>query len=134
MFGHARANTHTHLEGQPPHANPRIISWWPQQNSRVDEEGTGGPETGAPTEADGGAQQDGGGGSEPVPSTECSEHTAPIGRTENPWGVPVSGRGVDSAGFGGGGDDCCDDERELPADGAGGRVRGVRSDAHGGAG
>ena len=29
MFGHARANTHTHLEGQPPHANPRIISWWP---------------------------------------------------------------------------------------------------------
>ena len=100
----------------------------------VDEEGTGGPETGAPTEADGGAQQDGGGGSEPVPSTECSEHTAPIGRTENPWGVPVSGRGVDSAGFGGGGDDCCDDERELPADGAGGRVRGVRSDAHGGAG
>ncbi len=54
----------------------------------VDEEGTGGPETGAPTEADGGAQRDGGGGSEPVPSTECSEHTAPIGRTENPWGVP----------------------------------------------
>ena len=32
MFGHARANTHTHLEGQAPHANPRIISWWPRQD------------------------------------------------------------------------------------------------------
>ena len=30
MFGHARANTHTHLEGQAPHANPRIISWRPR--------------------------------------------------------------------------------------------------------
>ena len=64
------------------------------------EEGTGGPCTGAPTGEDGGAQRDGGGGGEPDPPTECSELVlSPTGHAETLREYLSPGGEAVSAGF-----------------------------------